>query len=67
MQRHHEKIKPEPSINEIPTMWAEAVALESIAPVGLRGGLARKRTSLLASVPSWQLPAILDQLVEATA
>lgn len=58
------KVKPAPSREEIPALWWESIALESFAPSGLRGGLARMRTRLLDVIPAWQLPAFLDQLQE---
>lgn len=54
-----------PSQQEIPALWCQAVAMESFAPTGLRGGLARARTALLAGVPAWMVPQFLDSLQEA--
>lgn len=54
-----------PGITEIPSLWRQAVLTESLAPDSLRGGLARARTRLLDSIPSWMLPQFLDQLQEA--
>lgn len=51
-----------PSPAEIPDLWRESVAVESLAPDGLRGGLARARTRLLDAVPAWRLPEFLDGL-----
>jgi hypothetical protein len=42
--------------------WRRLLAEERTAPPGLRGGLARARTALLADVPPWQLPAVMDAL-----
>lgn len=66
--KHHQRnlasfSAPDPA--EIVDLWRESVTLESIAPAGLRGGVARRRTRLLAGVPSWRLPEFLDQLSEA--
>jgi hypothetical protein len=44
--------------------WRSLAAREAEAPPGQRGGFARKRTELLANIPPWQLPAMLDMLSE---
>ncbi len=51
-----------PKIEEIPAIWLELLTLESLAPIRLRGGIARARTALLSSVPAWMLPQFLDAL-----
>lgn len=51
-----------PAIEDIPSLWVELSARESIAPEGLRGGIARVRTALLTSIPSWELPSFLDRV-----
>lgn len=67
-RRHRKNICPgNPSPSEIPTRWRESCALEAIAPDGLRGGLARARTRLLDTVPTWQLPEVLDSLTAGGA
>lgn len=58
--RHHVEVNP--SLEKIPTLWRQALVTESLAPAGLRGGLARARTRLLDAVPPWQLPEVLDSL-----
>ncbi|MDR1534331.1 MAG: hypothetical protein LBU64_04450 [Planctomycetota bacterium] len=52
------------SVNEIRIAWRRLASEERAAPSGLRGGLARKRTELLAEVTAWQLPDLLDALAE---
>jgi hypothetical protein len=47
---------------EIPTLWQQSLVTESLAPESLRGGIARARTRLLAAVPSWRIPEVLDRL-----
>ncbi len=51
-----------PTTEEISAIWSELLTLESLAPVRLRGGIARARTALLSSVPAWMLPQFLDAL-----
>lgn len=51
----------------IPDLWNELRGLADVVPLGEAAGVHRLRTSLLASVPPWQLPAFLDSLQEATA
>jgi hypothetical protein len=51
-----------PSPEAIPGLWAELCALGDIAPVGRREGIGRARTALLASVPPWRIPEVLDGL-----
>jgi hypothetical protein len=46
----------------IPDLWNELRGLADVAPPGEAAGVHRQRTALLASVPSWQLPAVLDSL-----
>ena len=58
-------VDPEPT--EIPDLWYELSAHESLAPDRLRGGLARARTALLSAVPSWKLPEILESLAAGRA
>ena len=51
----------------IATRWHEFSALSDIAPKGQRIGLAMARTLLLESVPTWQIPVLLDALAEGKA
>ena len=43
--------------------WQQYAVPETTADAGCRGGLARRWTELLAGIPPWQLPALLDRLV----
>lgn len=51
-----------PSPEQLPSLWHELAILADVAPEGERAGLARKRTALLANIPAWRLPAVLDAL-----
>jgi hypothetical protein len=62
VQRNHRKKDRTINPAEIPSRWAEYIAIESAAPPALRCGIALARSKLLASVPPWQLPTILDGL-----
>jgi hypothetical protein len=44
--------------------WRHYSELEAMAAPGLRPGLARARTALLAGIPAWRLPAVLNMLAE---
>ena len=49
----------------IPDLWNELRSMADVVPPGEAAGVHRLRTSLLASVPPWQLPSFLDSLQEA--
>ncbi len=67
MRHNLRNVKPAPTAAEIPDLWLEAVALESLAPINLRGGIARARTALLAAIPQWELTSFLERLQETSA
>jgi hypothetical protein len=57
-----------PPVNiELAMTWRRLLAEERTAPPGARGGIARRRTELLADVPPWQVPALLDSLNKGDA
>lgn len=56
---------PEPGI--IPSLWVELSARASLAPVGERGGIHRLQTALLAAIPAFMLPEVLDKLTKGVA
>lgn len=73
ISKHHKSVKqnfskyenPEPGM--IPSLWAELSARASLAPVGERGGIHRVQTALLAAIPAFMLPDILDKLTRGGA
>jgi hypothetical protein len=56
---------PDPA--EISDLWRELRTLADVVPPGERAGVARARTRLLADVPSWRLPEVLDSLAAGGA
>lgn len=55
-------VNTELSHDTIRALWTQHLSAESLAPAGLRIGLAKARTALLDTIPAWCLPAFLDSL-----
>lgn len=71
LSNHCQKVNPQPlpslDIEAIADHWSAFAGSESLAPDGLRAGLARARTALLSNVPAWRLPDVLDALATGAA